>query len=531
MSYPCQNSFEYPSYECYQKLKELFVDRELVINDYIIEFEKNHAAHIGSKLNGLSKVYTEFKKYLSNSAVFSSYYNNYDGKGTCKYISYLLCDKISNNYLYGECNEEKFNIFKEFLHIYNNKGSNICKDMLERLDNKEILKVKALYELYDKYYLLDRQHPNWDQEKYCPDMEYLVQIYNNFLNNNPSTTSQFNDLLNMFKVRMNAIRETGKTRCSGKHFSIREPILFIPEVIKPPPPSERESIQSQVGTSYGAGEAKHSELTSLETTPVRENSHHAKGPELSLLPRHAIFIEPIFIKPELNEPPPTGERENKQSKGDTSDDTGRSGLSEVTGLPTLGVREEVKENPHSAKGPQVSDTLTSTETFFSRTSGEEQNPDQTLALSEEDTPLGTIESYVSQRSHRPGRTYASSEYLHTNSTLSLGEQKFESTDLKESVLRNEDVSVLGKIQSTLSGIVSEVEPAPILCVSGGMGALFLLFKYTPVGTFFRGGRRINNRIPRTFYGQFPGGLTGYDELYEGALGPDPINISYRAGLE
>ncbi|CAI7721714.1 PIR protein [Plasmodium vivax] len=458
MSYPCQNSFEYPSYECYQKLKELFVDRKLEINDYIIEFEKNHAAHIGSKLNGLSKVYTEFKKYLSNSAVFSSYYNSYDGKGTCKYISYLLCDKISNNYLYGECNEEKFNIFKEFLHIYNNKGSNICKDMLERLDNKEILKVKALYELYDKYYLLDRQHPNWDQEKYCPDMEYLVQIYNNFLNNNPSTTPEFNDLLNMFKVRMNAIRETGKTRCSGKHFSIREPILFIPEVIKPPPPSERESIQSQVGTSYGAGEAKHSELTSLETTPVRENSHHAKGPELS-------------------------------------------------------------------------DTLKSTETLDTYKVREEEYPRDTLEYSEQHNPLRRVASYVSHRSHGPGRSYEPREYLGTNSTLPIGEEKIESTDLKESVLRNEDVSVLGKIQNTLSGIVSEVEPAPILGVSGGMGALFLLFKYTPVGTFFRGGRRINNRIPRTFYGQFPGGLAGYDELYYGALGADPINISYRAGME
>ncbi|CAI7717563.1 PIR protein [Plasmodium vivax] len=90
---------------------------------------------------------------------------------------------------------------------------------------------------------------------------------------------------------------------------------------------------------------------------------------------------------------------------------------------------------------------------------------------------------------------------------------------------------MDSLKGTFTGIVQSVEPAPILGVSGGMGALFLLFKYTPVGTFFRGGRRINNRIPRTFYGQFPGGLAGYDELYEGAFGADPINISYRAGIE
>ncbi|CAG9472710.1 unnamed protein product [Plasmodium vivax] len=87
------------------------------------------------------------------------------------------------------------------------------------------------------------------------------------------------------------------------------------------------------------------------------------------------------------------------------------------------------------------------------------------------------------------------------------------------------------ILSSITGFINEVEPAPILGVSGGMGALFLLFKYTPVGTFFRGGRRINNRIPRTFYGQIAGGLAGYDDFYEGGFGPGPINISYRPELE
>ncbi|CAI7724060.1 PIR protein [Plasmodium vivax] len=90
---------------------------------------------------------------------------------------------------------------------------------------------------------------------------------------------------------------------------------------------------------------------------------------------------------------------------------------------------------------------------------------------------------------------------------------------------------LGTMKNAISGFMNEVEPAPILGVSGGMGALFLLFKYTPVGTFFRGGRRINNRIPRTFYGQFVGGPAGYDDFYEGSFGPGPINISYRPELE
>ncbi|CAI7724278.1 PIR protein [Plasmodium vivax] len=91
--------------------------------------------------------------------------------------------------------------------------------------------------------------------------------------------------------------------------------------------------------------------------------------------------------------------------------------------------------------------------------------------------------------------------------------------------------IMVTMKNAISGFMNEVEPAPILGVSGGMGALFLLFKYTPVGTFFRGGRRINNRIPRTFYGQFAGGPAGYDDFYEGGFGPGPINIAYRPELE
>ncbi|CAI7723128.1 PIR protein [Plasmodium vivax] len=83
------------------------------------------------------------------------------------------------------------------------------------------------------------------------------------------------------------------------------------------------------------------------------------------------------------------------------------------------------------------------------------------------------------------------------------------------------------ITGTLYGIVQSVEPAPILGVSGGMGALFLLFKYTPVGTFFGGRRRRNHLIPSGFPVAYPG-FPGYEEQYGANFGPGPINISYQA---
>ncbi|VUZ99594.1 PIR protein [Plasmodium vivax] len=98
---------------------------------------------------------------------------------------------------------------------------------------------------------------------------------------------------------------------------------------------------------------------------------------------------------------------------------------------------------------------------------------------------------------------------------------------------NPDGSFLGSLRlpSAITEVLGSVDPVPVVGVSGGMGALFLLFRYTPIGTYFRGGRGRVRRIRSGFSGHFPGGFPGYEEFYEGGFGPGPINISYRPELE
>ncbi|SCA82076.1 VIR protein [Plasmodium vivax] len=81
----------------------------------------------------------------------------------------------------------------------------------------------------------------------------------------------------------------------------------------------------------------------------------------------------------------------------------------------------------------------------------------------------------------------------------------------------------GAIKDAFSTISENVDPVPLMGVSGGMGALFLLFRYTPVGAFFRGGRGRVRRIPRSFNGPFPGGFPGYEEYDGGYIGYGPMN--------
>ncbi|SCA59961.1 hypothetical protein PVT01_000056700 [Plasmodium vivax] len=83
--------------------------------------------------------------------------------------------------------------------------------------------------------------------------------------------------------------------------------------------------------------------------------------------------------------------------------------------------------------------------------------------------------------------------------------------------------LLDKVQDFFTGTLGQVDPVPVVGVSGGMGALFLLFRYTPVGAFFRGGRGRAHRIPRSFNGQFLGGFPGYEEYDVGHILYGPMN--------
>ncbi|SCA60082.1 VIR protein [Plasmodium vivax] len=84
---------------------------------------------------------------------------------------------------------------------------------------------------------------------------------------------------------------------------------------------------------------------------------------------------------------------------------------------------------------------------------------------------------------------------------------------------------MDSIKGTFAGIVQSVDPGPVLGVSGGMGALFILFKYTPVGSFFGGRRRRIHQIPSSFRGLSPGEFPIFQEHDVGYIGYGAMNTS------
>ncbi|SCA60379.1 hypothetical protein, conserved [Plasmodium vivax] len=89
--------------------------------------------------------------------------------------------------------------------------------------------------------------------------------------------------------------------------------------------------------------------------------------------------------------------------------------------------------------------------------------------------------------------------------------------------KTSDDGFLGKVQGAFSTMVEGVDPGPVLGVSGGMGALFLLFKYTPVGSFFGGRKGRFRQIPRSFNGPFQGEFPNFQDYDGGYIGYGPMN--------
>ncbi|KMZ89338.1 hypothetical protein PVBG_03688 [Plasmodium vivax Brazil I] len=252
-------------------MKRQFVEKIKESNYSIIsdvsDLVKGYPPDKLKKLNQLSGVFTNLKKYLSNQHVFSSPHL-YKGEGICNYISYLLYDGIrkENN---GQCDNQTFNDFKDFVDRYSeNTGSRICKYMLKYMKYTDYQKWVALYNLYDKY----TEIPQASTEtyiKYCSSMHNLVYEYNQFLKDYPSDSSEFDDVLTKFEKLMKAITQAAEKNCTRQYFTINEPSLFkrIEEKIPPTPKtlSGPESNLPQRGPLDNESKPNPPELTSTST--------------------------------------------------------------------------------------------------------------------------------------------------------------------------------------------------------------------------------------------------------------------------
>ncbi|SCA59916.1 hypothetical protein PVT01_000053400 [Plasmodium vivax] len=89
-------------------------------------------------------------------------------------------------------------------------------------------------------------------------------------------------------------------------------------------------------------------------------------------------------------------------------------------------------------------------------------------------------------------------------------------------------TVMEKMKIAFSKVLETVEPVPVLGVSGAIGASFLLFKYTPIGSLFGRNRRNNQNIPNFFDPRYGEQFSGYyPQYYNEGFPNDRVNIAYN----
>ncbi|CAI7717820.1 VIR protein [Plasmodium vivax] len=432
MNKPCKEAFEFPSYECYNEIKYQYVGKRLNISSRMKDFIQQHSHDIEQKFNGLSDLYNEFKKYLSNDHVFTS--GEFNGQGTCKYISYLLCDQISKNQK-GECDKGKFSIFNEFLEKYNKKtGSNICNGILKHLDQQEFLKVKGLFQLYELYDKL--RLPNLYVDNPCQIFGEILANYNNALKTYDNEEGNYYNLIKKlldYKDLTLKLTLPPENECPYKKRLFEEPNKYLTR-LRDIETKKREAEEELL-------RKKQQEKQELERQKSQENEKH--DTDESLRNGQDLSLEPLA---QQNETEPS------------------------LGVVSLRGAEYIVEKPVSR-------------------------------------PL----SFIPER-------------LRSQTELEQTEGRY--PELKDKSMDTSTTSgIKGSITDTISRFIKEVEPGPVLGVSGGMGALFLLFKYTPVGSSFGGRRRRIHQIPSSFRGFPPGVFPIFQENDVGYIGYGAMNTS------
>ncbi|SCA60828.1 Plasmodium vivax Vir protein, putative [Plasmodium vivax] len=465
------------SYHCYSSYGD-YLDfkcynryKYRFVDGKVLNLKSDYETPVKNHISKLSEEKVKFKEVFEELALYLSddLIHSYECSNfmCCRYMSYLIHEKISN---LNNTNYDKevFKQFQDFAKELTQKiGASTCKEKFDYLNADVIHKMKILYKLYDYYNELKRLNVNNIDEK------------NKLCSTLSLLVNLFNDINvhhledNAFKKKLEALKKLMESEHTWLSDNTCSSNLKSIRLIKNDPPPEKvlpNDNQKQV--------ALRASLT----------SDAVQGPKTNL-----------------------GQHVTQESQV-------QSGLDEESRSHTASTSNSASELRGTL---ELKDTLTPEGEFISHLStelnGRLKNVEMGNILQERE-PVGIY-------THQSLYTHNTPEYRHRDE---MAEERL-IENLQTSPIDQE--GVLETMKNALSSIVKDVEPGPVLGVSGGMGALFLLFKYTPVGTFFRGGRRINNRIPRTFYGQFPGGLAGYDELYDGALGADPINISYRAGME
>ncbi|SCA60001.1 Plasmodium vivax Vir protein, putative [Plasmodium vivax] len=456
-----QQDPRYLSYHDYDKAKYEFVRTEKS-NPNNERFQK-----IINEINsGSPKWNLNNETFIKLHNVLSNDPAFYEGitPNYCSYINHWLNKEVQNTK--KPVDESYFPIFQKFSEkLTFEKGRRVdqsCNNYIFKLDHEIINIMDILYGLYDEYKII-RSYSEHNFHTSCNKLLFLAKNHNEAIDEYYKNDKKLYDKFVYIKKLIDGLTMRSNSPCLEKIY-LNQP----QEVIK----KLQEEAQKQ-------REPEEKQRRELEEKQRRERDEQQQR--------------------EREEQQLRQQREEQQLRQQ------RERLKSI--LPTNG---DVSGTPSALKN-QKNDV--SPLTVDVREEGLLANP----ILSRE-------------QQHLKGNKFT---YSQTPLLASLGGQieELEPSEVRIHEPENSDMQqsvtpgAFRSLQNSFSSFISEVEPGPVLGVSGGMGVLFLLFKYTPVGSFFGGRRGRFRQIPSSFRGFTPGDFVNIQEYGGGYVGYSPMDIN------
>ncbi|SCA60814.1 Plasmodium vivax Vir protein, putative [Plasmodium vivax] len=413
----------------------------------------------------LEPVLKNLLKHIRNNGIFMS---NQDK--ACSYVSYILSKDVQTE-IY-DYKPETFKIFQDFVYKYNNRPgftAHICSNTLVHVISDIYEKMNKLYELYELYKRIRTQYFYGDKNS-CSSVSFLVRQYNDFIEKYQYTNTHYKNVLDQFK---NKIQESVDLyiyyACPRSEYNIEKiklPILRKEAQPKAPDPKEQQHKVPE----YEAPQEKN------PSSPAEHQAPQAE-PQLSR------------DQTELSRDQTELSREQPQISGEHPHISHALPLAPLEGSHLS--QGTLASSAHAAEGQEV-------QIFPLRETAERG--------------LNVDLSQVNLPYNRSLESPQTPSYPEPDTYLSV------------LPLSKEVGGASSSVMSTITSALRDVEPGPVLVVSGGMGVLFLLFKYSPVGSFFGGRRGRIRQIPSSFRG-FPPDFANFQDYDGGFIGYGPMNIN------
>ncbi|EDL42651.1 variable surface protein Vir28-related [Plasmodium vivax] len=485
----------YFNYHDYTEIKNIFDYTPSDIYDVIVANDLiKPISNTTPKELELLKTFNDLKKMILRHPCVIRH-----GQETCcNYINYWLNKTVRDSEY--NVNKQNFNIFDKFMQDDPKikEGPTTCKSKLSYMDTDTFKKMEKLYDLYDYFTKLKESKV---PTTLCHNISDLTEKYESvFKECNGKDNNLCDKLTNLKNVIV-------KDKLVANNICTKE--AFDSFILKIDPPREEQKAVTAPAHRRISGEARPPNPVSVSSLQV-----HGRHPGKTHPPKHVSVPSQKAHGRHPGEKPTPPSVSGYSSPAQGLETQARVESERTSSVPSEQFPLPLPLLPLGQSGPLESSETEETDEY-ARPKGLPEPELPQVELQEEDQVHGLKHDVDTFRE------------VEEDTFLQEGDQPAGST-----MPTYDTGTIMGTIKGAVYNVLEAVEPVPVLGVSGGMGALYLLLKCTPIGSLFRRNRRNNQNIPNFFDPRYGEQFSGYyPQYYNEGFSNYRMNIAYYPSSE